>query len=238
MDTSAPAPSSPNPGAATPARRAALSRETKWLLALGGAVALVGVGLVVTLIFLFRQPQPAGTASAQAASGRVQLGTNVTQEGLVQANQNHDGPTEPSLIGGLECHSLQRYPGRPELYAYFRIDPALKAHLTNLITVEVEYFDADAGGHFRLDYDSHDESNRSLGAYTQSKEKVYLKGTQRWRRARFLLDDARFEGRQNDGADFRVTVVGVQFFLRSVKVFPEHGMQTPGALIDRLPRTP
>ena len=60
-----------------------------------------------------------------------------------------------------------------------------------------------------------------LGAYTQSKERVNLKGTQRWRKARFLLDDARFEGRQNDQSDFRVTVVGARFFLRSVKVLNE-----------------
>jgi len=59
------------------------------------------------------------------------------------------------------------------------------------------------------------------GAYTQSKERVYLKGTQRWRRVRFLLDDARFEGRQNDQADFRVAAFGPRFFLRSVKLFHE-----------------
>jgi len=221
MNTPEPPPSSQGPDAAPPARRAALSRETKWLVALGSGVALVGVGLLVTLIFLFRPLRPARAVSAQAASGWVQLGTNMAQEGLVPANHHHDGATEPSMAGGLECQALQRYPGRPELYAYFKVDPALKAHLTNLVIVEVEYFDADAGGHFRLDYDSRDESNRSLGAYTQSKEKVYLKGTQRWRRARFLLEDARFEGRQNDGSDFRVTVVGAQFFLRSVKVFQE-----------------
>jgi hypothetical protein len=86
------------------------------------------------------------------------------------------------------------------------------------VIVEVEYFDADAGGHFRLDYDSYDESTRSLGAYTQSKEKTYLKGTQTWRKSRFLIDDGRFEGRENDQSDFRVTVVGGRFFLRSVRV--------------------
>jgi|GEM_PF-1527482 len=221
MDTPAPPPSQ-GPDAAPPSRRPALSREAKWLLAIGSGIALIGLGVLVALIFLFSTSQPVRTANAAVASGWVQLGTNVAQEGLVPANHDHDGATEPSEAGGLECHALQRYPGRPELYAYFRVEPALKAHLTNLVIVELEYFDADAGGHFRLDYDSHDESNRSLGSYTQSKEKVYLKGTQRWRRARFLLDDARFEGRQNDGSDFRVTVVGGRFFLRSVKVFREN----------------
>jgi hypothetical protein len=160
-------------------------------------------------------------ADAGAASGWVKLGKEVEFDGMTSANQQHDGVTVPTMAGGLECHELQRYPGRPELYAYFKIDPALKGPGSNAVIVEVEYFDADAGGHFRLDYDSYDESSRSLGAYTQSKEKTYLKGTERWRKARFLIDDGRFEGRENDQSDFRVTVVGGRFFLRSVRVMRE-----------------
>ena len=160
-------------------------------------------------------------AEAEAASGWIKLGKEVEFNGMASANQEHDGVTVPTMAGGLECHELQRYPGRPELYAYFRIDPALKDTGTNAVIVEVKYFDADDGGHFRLDYDSYNESNRSMGAYTQSKEKAYLKGTERWRKARFLIDDGRFEGRENDQSDFRVTVVGGRFFLRSVKVIRE-----------------
>jgi hypothetical protein len=151
----------------------------------------------------------------------VRFGKEVETRGMVAANQHHDGVTEPAFMGGSDCHAFQRYPGRPELYAYFKIDPALKHGITNVVMVEVEYFDADAGGHFRLDYDSYDETSRNEGAYTQSRERVNLKGTQRWRTARFLLDDARFEGRQNDQADFRVAVVGGRFFIRSVKVTRE-----------------
>ncbi len=221
MDTPAPPLRSQAPDAEPPSGRPALSHETNSWLAIVGGAAIVGLGLVVALLFLFGPLRTARTANPEPASGWVRLGKEVAQDGLVPANQQHDGATEPSLAGGLECHALQLYPGRPELYAYFRIDPALKSHLTNLVIIEVEYFDADAGGHFRLDYDSRDESNRSLGAYTQSKERVNLKGTQRWRKARFLLDDARFEGRQNDQSDFRVTVVGARFYLRSVKVLQE-----------------
>jgi hypothetical protein len=150
--------------------------------------------------------------------GWIQLGRETKASRLESSNQNHDGSTTPSEAGGLECHALQPYPGRPELYAYFRIDPHLKTHLTNQVVVELEYFDSEPGGHFRLDYDSFDESNRSQGAYTQSKERVNFRGTERWRTVRFLLDDARFEGRQNDQSDFRIAVVGGRFFLRSVKV--------------------
>jgi hypothetical protein len=157
-------------------------------------------------------------ADTNAVHGWIRLGKEQEFQGMSLSNQHGDGATEPTVAGGLECHSLLRYPGRPELYAYFKIDPAFKETGSNAVIVEVEYFDADAGGHFRLDYDSYDESTRSLGAYTQSKEKTYLKGTQTWRKSRFLIDDGRFEGRENDQSDFRVTVVGGRFFLRSVRV--------------------
>lgn len=167
------------------------------------------------------EQKSAGPANAEIPSGWIKLGNQEEFNGMSSANHHHDGATEPASIGGLECQQLVRYPGRPELYAYFKIDPALKDQGTNKVIVEVEYFDADAGGHFRLDYDSYNEENRSLGAYTQSKEKTYLKGTQSWRKSRFLIDDGRFEGRENDQSDFRVTVVGPRFFLRSVKVTRE-----------------
>ncbi len=192
-----------------------LSRRAKWSLVALASLGALGLCLLLLLAVLV------GPFASAKFAGSVELGKIVQSRGLFSVNQNHDGATEPALKSGLECHAFKQYPGRPELYAYFKIDPALKQRGTNAAMIEVEYFDADRGGHFRLDYDSFVETGKDQGAYTQSKEKVYLKGTERWRKARFLLDDARFEGRQNDGADFRVTVVGGQFFLRSVKVVRE-----------------
>ena len=190
-------------------------------LAVAVVAAAATFGVLLPSVSLLWPSSPARAANSQAALGWAQLGNQVASHGLIPANQHHDGVTEPSLMGGLECHSLQRYPGGVELWAYFRIDPAVKNQLTNLCIIEVEYFDDDSGAIFRLDYDSYNESSRLRGAYTQSKERVHLKGTQRWRRTRFLLDDVRFEGRQNDQADFRVTVLGPRFFLRSVKLLHE-----------------
>ena len=189
-----------------------LSRGAKWSLVILASLGAVGIALLLTLAMFLRPWQSAKSA------GSIRLGKNVEAHQILSVNQNHDGVTEPAQIGGSDCHTFKPYPGRPELYAYFKLDHSLKGPGTNYVMVEVEYFDAEAGGHFRLDYDSHNGTSRNEGAYTQSKEKVYLKGTQQWRKARFLLDDARFEGRQNDNADFRVTVVGNQFFLRSVAV--------------------
>jgi hypothetical protein len=190
-----------------------LSRGAKWSIVVLGSLGVVGIGLLLTLVIFFWPFH-----FAMSPNGSVRLGTNVQSRGMMSVNQQHDGATTPALMGGLECHARKVYPGRPELYAYFKIDPSLKQKGTNYVVVEVEYFDGSIGGHFRLDYDSHNGTSRNEGAYTQSKEKVYLKGTQRWRKGRFLLDDARFEGRQNDAADFRVTVVGNEFFIRSVEV--------------------
>jgi len=121
-------------------------------------------------------------------------------------------------MGGSECHALKAFKGN-ECYAYFKIAPALKLQITNGVSVEVVYFDADADGHLRLDYDSNEDLRNQ--AYTQSKEYVRLKGTQQWRKAVFVLENPRFEGRQNDGADFRLVALRPRFFLRSVRVLPE-----------------
>src|SRR5437867_663823 len=120
MDTPAPPLLSQGPETEPPSHRTVLSRENKRWLAIGAGVALVGVGLSVTLVFLFWPSRLGRTANPEAASGWVQLGKEVVLNGLVPANQDHDGATEPSSAGDLECHALQRYPGTPELYAYFR----------------------------------------------------------------------------------------------------------------------
>ena len=190
-----------------------LSSRARWSVVILGSLGAIGIALFLTLIFFFFWP-----IHSASSKGFVRLGTNVQSRGILSVNQHHDGQTTPASMGGLDCQALNFYPGRPELYAYFKIDPSLKRPGTNDVMVEVVYFDTQAGGHFRLDYDSYNGTSKNEGAYTQSKEKVYLKGTQRWRKARFLLDDGRLEGRQNDRADFRVTVVGNEFFIRSVEI--------------------
>lgn len=190
----------------------ALSGKIKWTLGTLASLGLLGIIFVIIVAILFFRPRSAGS---------VELGNQIQSRGLAIANQHHDGATEIATMADLPCHAFKLYPGRPELYAYFRVDPKLKRPNTNEVMIEVEYFDGEAGGHFRLDYDSFNDTTKNQGAYTQSKEKIYLKGTQRWRKARFLLDDARFEGRQNDQSDFRVTVVGAQFYLRSVTITRE-----------------
>src|SRR5436853_3839150 len=147
----------------------ALSRTAKWTLGLLATLGATGLAAIVVILVLFFRPVRSGSAhSGSLQSASVRLGEQIQSRGLAVVNQNHDGATEPSNIGGSACHSCKRYPGRPELYAYFRLDPALKRPDTNEVTVEVEYFDGERGGHFRLDYDSFNHTVNNH-AYTQYK---------------------------------------------------------------------
>jgi RNA polymerase sigma factor (sigma-70 family) len=160
---------------ATVGKVIAMTTLQKTLVA-AALVTAVSLGVLLPSVGLFWPSQPARAANSQAALGWVQLGNEVAPHGLVPANQHHDGITEPSLIGGIECHSLQRYPGGVELWAYFRIDPVLKNHLTNLCIIEVEYFDEDSGAIFRLDYDSYNESSRFRAPIRNPKNGCISKG--------------------------------------------------------------
>src|SRR6185503_401344 len=104
-----------------PSSRRTFSRILKWAAAIAGCLALIGFGLLVIWVVVRRSAPPTDSSDPL---GWVRLGKEVETHGMVAANQHHDGVTEPAFMGGLDCHALQRYPGRPELYAYFKIDPA------------------------------------------------------------------------------------------------------------------
>ena len=106
------------------------------------------------------------------------------------------------------------------MYAYFAIDPAFKKQIHHRALIEVEYFDSDKGELLRIQYDSFDRTGKKDGAYTESKDRLIMDGSQTWRVATFQLEDARFEGRQNGDADFRVAVGGNRFYLGKVAVKP------------------
>ena len=62
------------------------------------------------------------------------------------------------------------------------------------------YFDDAKGSKLRLDYDG------APNAYTPAKP-ILLEGDGTWKTAIFSVSDATFQGRQNDGADLRFTLV-------------------------------
>ena len=85
------------------------------------------------------------------------------------------------------------------------------------VTVEVEYVDG-SGGSFGIQYDSHDPSATLDGAYKDYAQRVPLEGTQTWKTARFPLKHARFDARQNAGADFRIATDSPKLLVRRVTV--------------------
>ncbi len=145
----------------------------------------------------------------------VELGRANHEEGLKQV-PSEDGQTAPTVMLGKSCR--QTYPGpRRGGYIYFQIHDSFKWDRTMDVTVEVEYVDG-AGGSFGIEYDSHDLSATLDGAYKDSAKRVPLQGTQTWKTASFRLEDARFDGRQNAGADFRIATDAPRLLVRKVTV--------------------
>jgi hypothetical protein len=180
---------------------------------------LAALFFVLTALAVGALSGVAATNPGPRVVASIVLGTNVVTNALMQVNQNHDGATMASEAGGKECHALQRYPGRPELYVYFRLDSALKILPGKPALITVEYFDA-VSGHFVVDYDGDNETARNP-AFSRTRTRVDLKGDQLWHQAAILLENPRFEQRQNDGGDFRIAVVASEFFVRAVKFTQE-----------------
>jgi len=96
-----------------------------------------------------------------------------------------------------------------------RIDPALKATPFVQAKVQVEYFDT-TNAMFNLQYDSHEDIGEKQGAYAPTAQRVKGSGSATWKTGTFVLENLRFEGRQNAQADFRVCVTSSNLLVRSV----------------------
>jgi hypothetical protein len=150
-----------------------------------------------------------------ARSVEITLGQVNREHGLRQI-EHTDGLTAPAVAGGESCRESR--PGREsEQYIYFQIDDSFKWARTMDVVVEVDYYDGNQGS-FTVQYDSHDPSATLDGAYKDCAERVALKGTRAWKTARFALSQARFEGVQNAGADFRIAVNAPSLQVRKVAV--------------------
>lgn len=93
-------------------------------------------------------------------------------------------------------------------YLYFDINDALPGgDPLGRVYVSVEFFDDTSLGRLGLEYDS------ATGDHLEAKYRVpeaafgnRFLGTRTWRTATFLLREALFANRQNNGADFRLTI--------------------------------
>ncbi|MEN6370863.1 MAG: family 14 glycosylhydrolase [Armatimonadota bacterium] len=128
-----------------------------------------------------------------------------------------DGRNEPAEVGGCFCRENIIEDGSAS-YLYFDYDSAA-GRLRRPVYITVEYFD-DGFGSFQIQYDSVGDKAGDSGAYKTGAGELLL-DSRKWRKVIFELPDARFDGRQNMGADFRLACSG-RLFVRKVTVEMEH----------------
>ncbi len=110
-------------------------------------------------------------------------------------------------------------PDRPVKYIYFAIDKAECPPGDYDCIAEVEYFGR-GGGSFTIEYDSTNGGD----PYKETRS-IAITKTSAWRKASIPLPACRFSGRQNNGADFRISgVVAIRGI--SIKPIPTAAVQT------------
>ncbi len=151
-----------------------------------------------------------GARSVEVALGKINM-----EHGL-KLVENTDGLTAPTSAAGVPCRQ-SRQGTEAGRYIYFQIDDSFKWTRTMDVTVAVDYYDGDSGS-FTVQYDSHDPAATLDGAYKDCAKQVALHGTHAWKTARFALPQARLDGSQNGGADFRIAVNAPELFIHKVVV--------------------
>ena len=150
--------------------------------------------LVLSLLSVCRAAQVEGTTAW------IELGSINIEHGLSLRN-GADGQNDPVTVGGSECRRNNLDSEPPSYYFYFDYEPS-EGRIIRPVYVTVEYYDS-GFGQFALEYDSADISAPEHGAYKTAGVELIL-DSKKWRKAVFELNDARFEGRQKLGADFRI----------------------------------
>ncbi len=145
----------------------------------------------------------------------VQLGPTNIQHGIQQV-ESADGVTAPTEKGGRLCR-MAVPTVHPARYMYFRIDDSFKWASQMDVEVKVEYFDEKEGA-FTLEYDGSDPNAPFDGAYTRAGKTIHYSGSMTWKTAVFRLSKARFENRENAGADFRIAVLHGPLYVSRVEV--------------------
>lgn len=112
-----------------------------------------------------------------------------------------DGMFNVVKIDGIRCLKTDGTRGSP--YIYFDVDDKILHDGDKPILLEIEYYnEGKPGDTFTIQYDSaFSEADADIYRETAVFPKPGVKG---WNKAILFLDHARFSGRQNGGADFRL----------------------------------
>ncbi len=157
----------------------------------------------ITLLLIVTSIIATGAVAAPKGKGptaHVQLGLVNIESGISVINSG-DGLNEPAQIAGSKCRVNKADSDPPSYCMYFDYDPRAGA-VERPVFVTVEYFDKGFGA-FVIQYDSTDADATDQGIHKTGRAETLL-DSRKWRKATFELPDARFDGRQNSGADFRV----------------------------------
>lgn len=131
----------------------------------------------------------------------IEFGREIVEAGLLRVRPYiPDGALRPARRGGRACYETD--PDRRGKYAYFRLEDSFpRGDVPGPVTITVEFFDDSADGRLILEYDG------QAGPYTAAAPGL-LEGSGKWKSISFRIDDARFRGGQNDGADLRLSLEG------------------------------
>jgi uncharacterized repeat protein (TIGR02543 family) len=127
----------------------------------------------------------------------LDLGEHPLQRGLRPALVSGDGVWAAATVGGHGAAHPVNTSAPPSYYLYLDVADAFIHAAASEVWVTVEYYDGGTD-RWQLEYDG------AAGAYT-AVTAVSLQNTGQWRRSTFHLTDAYFGGRQNGGADLRLS---------------------------------
>jgi hypothetical protein len=169
-----------------------------------------------TLLWLVREyeTQRASRPASRFADAAEILAVPDREEGL-SAIMLDDGPFEVIQREGVKLWRIPIH--QPPYYLYFDADDGFYRPGDGALEVEIEYLD-DGQGRIELQYDSTDSTAPMQGAYKGHPKTLTRTGSGQWRRATFRLEDPRFVGSQNGGADLRIFNAGEPLLVRFVRI--------------------
>ncbi|MCS6829347.1 MAG: beta-galactosidase [Armatimonadota bacterium] len=168
-----------------------------------------------------------GGCMAQSAHSSAQNGVQAffvvtaggTQAQDIRLLSGADGFATHTSKGGSRCLTTQEGTQPASVFLYFDTDVQAS---TAPMYVIVEYYDDALAGVMTLEYDS-DTGDTLQAKYRRAEEQAggRLLGTRKWKTAIFMLQKPLFAGRQNLGADFRLSAYYGKIYVRAVRLASE-----------------
>ncbi len=178
--------------------------------------AIVGLLLSLTVVTgcVARTGQDAN-ASLQAS---FRVSASGSEERGLRVLSGADGVVDYVERGGTRCLTTTEGTQPPSVFLYFDLTE-VTGSIPAPVYVVVEYFDEGLAGTLALEYDSN-TGDDLRARYRRAEGQVggRLLGAGKWKTAIFELRQPLFRGRQNLGADFRLSAYYSRIFVRSVQV--------------------